>query len=605
MNNHPLDPNFVMLSLSLSDLLAIGSEEKPKDRIKSSPLPIQKKDESLKKVNFGNEEENPRNSDNKEITNIANPNDNPLQEMKEMTINSELSKVNEQIENKLEENENEQNSAFTTEKNNDEASAISEEQNFEQLKEVKTKVCRKSTEIIKVYIKENKRPFPGMNYCLLEDIVILSSLFDGDNKDVWKNLGNHLLLSKRTLNSIRDRYRRYLKSLNLKNYQEILVFLEKHLTYDLRKFCLLFVASCFKRIEELSVKSKGEKSIKSYPISSNFTEKSLYSHDDQFDFEEEKTDITNSNNNDITKDCFLSPTFKSCEKKQHERKTLENFSNHVNNKIVPKIEIGDKIVESRKNYVYMKKNDDNQEKAQKSISFESNASWHQNFHKHNEKAEVNNKTSVDLSSVYDQKKLIFSEKKESIEKKLEPNIKIENTRLKRKESPVSIQIHQSEKKLMHCPHNSEIYFDSLLGNISDKFRPFFVNTVVEEIPFFNFVIIQSENPQTHGKTIIKTPNNFDGNVLGKIIDMGQYYTKSVKELFGLLDSLNGNLEDLEFFLAGNGKNQFMLWLEEEDKLLQGLISKDSLDFRILKRYKDSEKIKVRAKYKNILLPFDL
>jgi len=78
---------------------------------------------------------------------------------------------------------------------------------------------------------------------------------------------------------------------------------------------------------------------------------------------------------------------------------------------------------------------------------------------------------------------------------------------------------------------------------------------------------------------------------------------SYDSLLKSLDDACGDLAMLSRVLET--KNRALLWSAEEDAILESITSRDSLEFRIIRKFKGLESIQRRIKYKGLKLNFQL
>ena len=633
---------------SISKLLTLSFENLPISSIKKVPK-IPNEDRENPKIN-----PNPKKSSLEQlIKSSENQNFNENSKMHFKSDPPKNNKNNENDENPPKTTEIEHPTNFIERSDGDGGGSFTFEEPEEdpelerKFNEAETKLKRKAVQIIEAYEKEKKYIQDSWaSYCILEDLVIWKS-FPNERNDVWKKLGNSIFLSKRSLNSIRDRYRFYLQNLDKRNYLEILNFLEKLPNLDLRNYCLLFKNNVFQRITELK-RGKSERNNAKYRFNaSHIIEKreglKFDNDDDPFDFDGERLVVNKEETKNMRNDG-----------KFEERKGVENATNKAktNNYLKPVLRkstgnilhdenqeddyrTGFGNMEEKSHSVFRKQiivqKDEQNDAKYKNVE---NTALNQDLKKHHE-SNKNTALNQDLKKHHDQllnKKdlppvdlsLVAAEKPSNLEKTSENKEKKDPSNLKRKESPVALtkndgltglkppekdktitseRIVEILPKWCNCPHLPEIYSNSILENVSEKLKHLEKDKVIEEIFFFNMVIILPENAKE--KKIIKTRQNLTGNAMSKINELSVSHKKSVEELLTILDSLNGNIEDLEIFLTGEMKNKSMVWHEEEDNLLRSLVSKNSLEFRILQRYKEIERIKTRAKFLNLHLPFEL
>ena len=582
--------------------------------------------------------------------------------------------------------------------------------------------CEKAAQIVNKYKKEKMVPFPGFNYSLLEDLIIFKETLN--QRAFFKTISSNIILQARTAQSVKDRYRIFVKKLEIADIKKIQKFLEHNSNLDFRKYCLVFEGSknskVFKEISGMNM--KGRNIVKAEVQISSHSDGGF--GEDLFEFDGEEKNIENSrgflddneNRNKKKRD-------ENLEKPQSNRKQLEdvfnkiyektnptsNRTNYLNLSSAENRQYLDSSVEKQKNTSFENKNNEiidlpNEEYKQnidssieklKNISPESkgneisktfhsknpqntsslveklktrpfdqknnetfnvvnsenlqnkdfiidkfksksidpksnetanlinaenqqnkgssleqtnnrhiNNSFHKIFHKANNFVYNPNKT-LNLSDLHNEehnlKSQNFAFKEDNLSKKQSSMKKASKTEgIKRKESPTTITFMKNQRKILLCPHKSEFFFKSLLENISNKFKNFDIN---EELPSNNFLLMKNLE-KAENRSVILINIQYPEKTYQKISEINQIYKKKIPEIIDLLESLNGNVKDLETFLDNNEKNVALIWSLEEDQVLKGLNSKDSSYFRLLVKYKGIEKMKERMKYKGIVLPFE-
>lgn len=424
-----------------------------------------------------------------------------------------------------------------------------------------------TTKIIQKYTDENKLPQSDQNYSLIEDLIILKETI---SKTIcfkfFVDLSNHKFLKYRRAQSLKDRYRIFLKNLKIIDLKNIMAYIESHSSLDLRNYCLFFEGlkekKIFKKITLMNLKQKNhnvpQQLIKRVMKPDNENVISSFLEDDPIDFH------SSSNEKNVNK----------CNKK---------LSNN---------EEKDNVFLSKDVFTEGKDAKDSVPKHQTTIDYAFQKSI---LKKHSLTQKI------DLSSVKYDDQTIFNSRINALKNRLKLHNPNSNLALKRKDSPSTITNlrYNFHSLKFSCPHNRDYFLGSCLDIISKKFKENIENEV--ETHFSNLLIISD----LEKKNIFEVNGKYDELVIEKCLDLSQKFKKPLKDIVFLLESVNGNIHDLEIFLKGSEKNVTIIWSCEDDELLQSIELENSLDFRILLRYKSIEKIKERIKFKGFVFPFEL
>lgn len=95
--------------------------------------------------------------------------------------------------------------------------------------------------------------------------------------------------------------------------------------------------------------------------------------------------------------------------------------------------------------------------------------------------------------------------------------------------------------------------------------------------------------------------------LKEITDMlMKKYDKSSEEIIEICSKVSGKIPDdvVEYMESDEIKQKQLVWTEDDDEILKLASNKEDKKFKFLLKYKDIEKVKTRALFKGIMLPFE-
>ena len=81
------------------------------------------------------------------------------------------------------------------------------------------------------------------------------------------------------------------------------------------------------------------------------------------------------------------------------------------------------------------------------------------------------------------------------------------------------------------------------------------------------------------------------------------YNRTTIEIIDIFEKVSGKVSDVDEYFRTNEEG--LLWNEFEDEILENAKEKDECSFKILIKYKGMEKIKQRAAFKGVSLPFEV
>ena len=589
-----------------------------------------------------------------ELLNLVQKDDTPVQQKKEINKNpiknnllfEEKKNIEVQTNNNSNLMNNDCNNDFSKITNfidrNEEQEADStnishavfhQEQDFKQ-------ICKKFNEnvtnVIKKYEKQDLKPV-SLNYSFLEDLIIIEeTIYQKCSTKFFQDLSTNKFLKYRTAQSLKDRYRGFLKKLKVEDISIMVSFMEQHSNLDLRKFYLFFEGpkeeKVFKKILQLNSK----------PRTSNYIANNLKKeqpNDETFDFDfddekEKKLNITKNLKKELSseKNPAKSSVLSFFEKINNKKNNKQKISNEfVNMSVIGKQQkdLNSNGFINKKFSINLPKQELNEKDAlmlfNKKVEIEKPPDFDQNT-KLNKKPDINKNLA---------QKKIQSNHKNKVNKIINENIihtRQSNTNLEenqddpnkkshrktqdqfsktkkstnpiiRKESPTQLESLKINSKIVFCHHKNEYFLGSLLENISHKFEN--LENKKKDIMNDSDFLIVKQNEYPERRKIIKFNNYFNDNIQQKIFEISKKYKKDVWDIVGLIENFNGNFENMEAFLIGKETEVSSIWNTDEDEILKKLKSKDCVEFRLLMKYKGFDKIKERVKYKGYLLPFEL
>lgn len=473
--------------------------------------------------------------------------------------------------------------------------------------------------VVKNYENEKKFPTVGGNYSLIEDLVLLKETIHKKKLDsqLIKDISNQRILLSRTFQSVKDRHRSFLKYLTVENIKTIKQFIEQYNNLDFRNYCLTFEGTKnskkFKSISSMNFNSSKtiffEKSSEKKPIS-------LESEKDPFEFEgseNKEKDLNQSLNSKRKEDAFL---------KNFTKKTIP--TKNINELGSDSLNEGNKInKENSSKYQSNNMLNNNQDK-NLTINIQTSKNSEISNTNPNEKLTIeqiyrqisennNEKNKINENLLHSENNKNanndFSEKKSLNNQQTNQSINLEikqsssKTPIKRKESPVPLNMLKIKKKICY-PHDNKLFSDSIKVNISSTLYNIQISTINDYDGTNLFIYTNFEKEPTPLRSVIEVFKNPQVDTSEKVYQLSRKYNREVQEIIEILKNVSGNIVDLEKFLENENINKKLAWSPEEDELLKNLTSKNSLEYNLICKYKDLDKIKERLKYKDIKLNFE-
>lgn len=127
------------------------------------------------------------------------------------------------------------------------------------------------------------------------------------------------------------------------------------------------------------------------------------------------------------------------------------------------------------------------------------------------------------------------------------------------------------------------------------------------------------NEEANPQESIEIKRNFDNNVrkVMKPLDnsllpikealeqLMEKYQISLEEIFNICEKMTGEIQEVEEFLcADEQRKKELYWDDVDDEVLKKTQGKDDIRFKILLKYKGADRIKKRAAFIGVNLPFE-